>query len=152
MLRSHRHQHAANVRVTDDAARRGPCRAGDAALHALARIGARTLIRALGDAHALHADAEAREVHHHEHVLEAAILLADDVTDGTAVVAECKHRGRAAWMPSLCSSDTQRTSLRAPRLPSAFTRNFGTTNSEMPLTPGGASGVRASTRWMMLSV
>ena len=28
---------------------------------------------------------------------------------------------------------------------------FGTTNSEMPLTPSGAPGVRASTRWTMLS-
>ena len=47
--------------------------------------------------------------------------------------------------------DTHFTSLRAPRLPSALTRYFGTTNSEMPFTPSGASGVRASTRWMMLS-
>ena len=57
-----------------------------------------------------------------------------------------------AWMPSLCSIDTQCTSLRAPRLPSALTMNLGTTNSEMPFTPSGASGRRASTRWMMLSV
>ena len=57
-----------------------------------------------------------------------------------------------AWMPSLCSSDTQRMSLRSPRLPSALTRNFGTTKSEMPFTPGGAVGVRASTRWTTFSV
>jgi hypothetical protein len=29
--------------------------------------------------------------------------------------------------------------------------NFGTMNSEMPLTPSGAPSMRASTRWMMLS-
>ena len=34
-------------------------------------------------------------VHHHEHVLEAAVLLADEVADGAAVVAEREHRGRA---------------------------------------------------------
>ena len=56
-----------------------------------------------------------------------------------------------AWMPSLCSIDTQRTSLRGPSEPSALTSTFGTTNSEMPFTPSGASGVRASTRWMMFS-
>ena len=37
-------------------------------------------------------------------------------------------------------------------MPSALTRNFGTTNSEMPFTPSGASGVRASTRWRCLGV
>ncbi|MCY1550077.1 hypothetical protein D9M68_862960 [compost metagenome] len=56
------------------------------------------------------------------------------------------------WMPSLCSMEAQRTSLRAPRLPSAFTRNFGTTNSDIPFTPSGAPGMRASTRCTMLSV
>jgi hypothetical protein len=35
------------------------------------------------------------------------------------------------------------------RLAVAFGRNFGTMNSEMPLTPGGAPSMRASTRWMM---
>ncbi len=57
-----------------------------------------------------------------------------------------------AWMPSLCSSETQTASLRAPGEPSAVTRNFGTRNIEMPFTPAGASGRRASTRWMMFSV
>ena len=54
-------------------------------------------------------------------------------------------------MPILCSIETQRTSLRSPSAPSSFTRNLGTMNSEMPLVPAGASGVRASTRWMMFS-
>ena len=39
-----------------------------------------------------------------------------------------------------------------PIAPSRATFTFGTMNSEMPLTPGGASGSRAKTRWMMLSV
>jgi len=54
-------------------------------------------------------------------------------------------------IPILCSMEAQIRSLRAPRLPSVFTRNFGTTNSEMPFTPAGASGSRASTRWTMFS-
>ena len=63
----------------------------------------------------------------------------------------CSTAVGLALMPSLCSIDTQWASLRAPRLPSALTRNFGTMNSEMPFTPAGASGVRASTRWTMFS-
>ncbi|CFP61897.1 Uncharacterised protein [Bordetella pertussis] len=55
------------------------------------------------------------------------------------------------WMPSLCSSEAHHTSLRLPREPSSLTRYLGTMNSEIPLTPAGASGVRASTRWMMFS-
>ena len=54
-------------------------------------------------------------------------------------------------IPSLCSIDTQCTSLRAPSEPSSLTMNFGTMNSEMPFTPSGAFGVRASARWTMLS-
>ncbi|MOA23868.1 hypothetical protein D3C78_1445180 [compost metagenome] len=55
-------------------------------------------------------------------------------------------------MPSLCSMEMQRASLRAPGLPFSSSRNLGTTNREMPFTPAGASGRRASTRWMTLSV
>ncbi len=41
--------------------------------------------------------------------------------------------------------------MRAPIAPSACTRNFGTTNSEIPFTPGGPPGILASTRWTMFS-
>src|SRR3546814_7812682 len=54
-------------------------------------------------------------------------------------------------MPSLCSSEAHQTSLRAPNEPSSLTRNLGTMNNEIPLTPLGASGVRASTRCTMFS-
>jgi hypothetical protein len=40
--------------------------------------------------------------------------------------------------------------LRVPTLPSGAGRNFGHRNRLMPLTPFGASGRRASTRWMTL--
>jgi hypothetical protein len=52
-------------------------------------------------------------------------------------------------MPILCSIEPHLMPLRAPIEPSAFGMNFGTMNSEMPLTPSGAVGVRASTRWTM---
>ncbi len=55
------------------------------------------------------------------------------------------------WMPIFSSIAPQKIGLRSPGVPSAFGRNFGTRNSEMPLVPAGASGRRASTRWMMLS-
>ena len=57
-----------------------------------------------------------------------------------------------AWMPSLCSIDRQRTSLRAPSEPSAFTSTFGTMNSEMPFTPGGAPSMRPSTMCTVFAV
>ncbi|MNH32855.1 hypothetical protein D3C79_933270 [compost metagenome] len=55
-------------------------------------------------------------------------------------------------MPILCSSAPQLTALRSPSEPSALTSRLGTRNRLIPLTPGGASGKRASTKWMMLSV
>ena len=51
-----------------------------------------------------------------------------------------------AWMPSLCSIECARTSLRAPSELSALIKNFGTRNSETPRVPAGASRSRASTR------
>jgi hypothetical protein len=38
---------------------------------------------------------ESREIHHDEHVLEAAILFAHEIADGAAVVAIGEHRRRA---------------------------------------------------------
>ena len=55
-------------------------------------------------------------------------------------------------MPSLCSIEAHFAALRSPSEPSGSTRNFGTMNSEIPFTPSGASGVRASTRCTMFSV
>jgi len=49
----------------------------------------------------------------------------------------------------LCSTECARTSFLTPSEPSLLTKNFGTRNSEMPLLPAGASGSRASTKWMM---
>src|SRR5689334_13423909 len=55
------------------------------------------------------------------------------------------------WMPILCSIEPHLTRLRSPTLPSASGTYFGTTNREIPLVPGGASGSRARTRCTMFS-
>ena len=54
-------------------------------------------------------------------------------------------------MPIFSSIEPQETPLRLPSVPSGFGKNFGTTNSEMPLTPAGAPSIRASTRCTMFS-
>jgi hypothetical protein len=64
-----------------------------AALHAVFRVGHGVLVGALGDRDALHAHRIAGRVHHDEHVLQAAVLLPDEVADGTAVVAVLQHGG-----------------------------------------------------------
>jgi hypothetical protein len=51
-----------------------------------------------------------------------------------------------ARIPILCSMPPTVTSLEVPS-----GRRLGTMNSDRPLVPGGASGVRASTMWTMLS-
>ena len=61
--------------------------AGGAALLAFLRKGQRLLIGAVGNADAFEADAEAGLVHHREHAEHAAIFLADQVTDGAAMIA-----------------------------------------------------------------
>ena len=54
-------------------------------------------------------------------------------------------------MPILCSIEPQPMVFRSPSEPSAFTRNLGTRNKEIPLGPAGASGSLARTRWIMFS-
>ena len=59
------------------------------------RVSTGLLIGSLGDAEPLDADRPAGQVHHHEHVLDPAVLLADQVADRAALVAEGEYRGRA---------------------------------------------------------
>ena len=54
-----------------------------------------------------------------------------------------------ALIPIFFSSAPQDTPLSSPIWPG---RCLGTMNSEMPLVPSGAPGVRASTTWIMFSV
>ncbi len=53
------------------------------------------------------------------------------------------------WIPILCSIPVEVTSFHAPWVPSSFTQNLGTIKQLMPEVPGFASGVLASTRWIM---
>jgi hypothetical protein len=148
-MRTHQHQHAADVGMADDRHRRRRAFNGPA-LHAIAGVGHGVLVGALGNSQPSR-PTEARRVHHDEHVLEAFVFLADQGADGAAVVAMDHDAGRAGMDAQLVFDRHAMASLRGPNVPSALTRNFGTTNSEMPLTPSGASGVRASTRWMVFS-
>ena len=54
-------------------------------------------------------------------------------------------------MPSLCSIEMQWRELAVPGAPDSSGMNLGTMKRLMPLVPGGAPGVRANTRWTMLS-
>ena len=55
-------------------------------------------------------------------------------------------------MPILCSMPSTLAPFRAPTLPSASKRNFGTMKIDRPFVPAGASGARASTRWTTFEV
>src|ERR1700722_11380474 len=82
--------------MADDGHTRPAAHAGLGALNSLARVGERPLIGALRYPHALDAHRIAGGVHHDEHVFQPAILLADEFTDGAAVIAIGEHAGRAA--------------------------------------------------------
>ena len=75
--------------------------ADDLTLHALARESDCALVRPLPDPHALEPHGKAREIHHDEHVLEPAVLLADEISDGAAMVAVSEHCRRACMNPEL---------------------------------------------------
>ncbi len=91
----HGHQHAAHVGMLDDRHFRPTAHADVGTLDAIARIVARPLISALAGRNAFQADAETRRVHHDEHVFQATVLLADQIADRSAVVAEGHDRRRA---------------------------------------------------------
>ena len=89
-------QHPAHVGVDDDRIGRLVRRlhAGQRAhLQAVLRIGDGVLVRDLGQPEALHADAEPRRVHHHEHRRQALVRLADQPAVGAL---EHDLRGRVA--------------------------------------------------------
>ncbi len=81
-LRLHGEQHAPNVRMMNDRDSFAALLAERAALDSLLGEVARLLIRTLGDPQTLQPDLVPRLVHHREHVREALILLADEITDG----------------------------------------------------------------------
>ncbi len=89
-------QHAAHVGVDDDRVGRtvGVLRAGQrTALQAVLGEGGGGLVGGLGLGDALQAHAQAGLVHHHEHQLQAAVLLADQPALGVLVL---HHAGGVA--------------------------------------------------------
>jgi hypothetical protein len=107
-------------------------------LAAFARVSNRLLRCAFGDADALQADP----------AFSSPIKKPIAPPPSPKIIVQVGE----PWIPSLCSTECALASFRAPSDPSALSRNFGTRNNEMPRVPGGASGNRASTKWMMLSV
>ena len=92
--RAHQQKHAAHIRMPDN--RRSAVASHWHALHPCPCVFQRLLIGALGDRDALHPDIESRVVHHGEHALHAAMLLAHEEADRTLLVAEGEHGGRAS--------------------------------------------------------
>jgi hypothetical protein len=76
------------------------------------------------------------------------VRLADQRADGAV---EVDLAGGVAVDAHLVLERAAEDAVALAQLPSALTRNLGTTNSEMPLLPAGASGRRASTRCTMFS-
>ena len=93
-MRPHRQQHPPDVGVLDDGGGRA---GGGGALALLAFLGevAGLLEGAFGDGQSLHADGEARVVHHREHAFQAAVFLADQIADRPFAVAIGHDAGRA---------------------------------------------------------
>ena len=94
-------QHPRHVRVSGDRT---------AALHPLRRIGLGERQRPRALRHALHADAQARRVHHGEHGVEAAIRLADQLRLGAVEQHDAGGRGVDAEL-ALDAAAAQRVAL-----------------------------------------
>ena len=89
---AHGHQHALHIGVVDDGRASGNRAIYRAALHTVFGVQHGFLIGALGHCNALHAHGVAGGVHHDEHVFQATVFLADQVTHSAAMVAVLQHR------------------------------------------------------------
>ena len=81
--------------MVNDGAAAGQRAVHRAALHAVLGELHSFLIRTLSNRNALHAHGVTRRVHHDEHVLEAAVFLADQIAHSAAMVTILQHRRRA---------------------------------------------------------
>ncbi|MNJ30555.1 hypothetical protein D3C77_251550 [compost metagenome] len=88
----HHRQHTAHVGVIEDRGA-GLASPDAAALAAFQRIGQGVLIGAFGDADALDADGQAGGVHHHEHMGQPLVRLADQFGAGALVAHDAGGRG-----------------------------------------------------------
>ncbi len=91
-LGTHFHQHPLHIGMLDDRRR---CRGADGStLLAIPGIGQGLLVGAIGDGNTLHANPQAGIVHHREHAGQALVLLADQIADRAALIAEDHGCGR----------------------------------------------------------
>ena len=92
---AHGHEHAFHVWMVNDRCRRSHRAVHGAALHAVFGVLNGLLVSALRNRNALNAHAIARSIHHDEHVFEATVFFANEVANGSAVVAILQNsRGR----------------------------------------------------------
>ena len=89
---AHGHEHAAHIWVLNNGDAVLGAAVYGAALHAVLGVGHGLLISALGQTHALHAHIVAGGVHHDEHVFEAAIFFAHQITQSATSVAVLQNR------------------------------------------------------------
>ena len=96
-------QHAPHVGVADDRHlwRARVLAVRQAALRAFAGVLQRIEVTGIAKHHRAHADADARLVHHLEHVGQAVVRLAHQVADAGAVVAEVQRGGGGAAITHL---------------------------------------------------
>ena len=120
-----------------------------AALQTLLGVSGRILIRDLRHREPLHADAEPRLVHHHEHRGEAAIFLTDQIAHRIVVI---HHTGGIAVDAHLVLDRAAGDAVLRAERAVGIDQDFGTMKSEMPFVPSGAPSMRASTRCTMFSV
>jgi hypothetical protein len=147
--RFHLHQHPAHIGEVND---RETAAILARALQTVFGVLTGLLVSALGNRQALQADALAGVVHHGEHAGQAHVRLADQITDRAFRIAESSSRRSGCHGCPVCVPG--RCTARYCARPAGFgiEQELGTTNSEMPLTPAGASGKRARTKCTTLSV
>ena len=98
-LAAHRRQQPQHIGVMDDGV--ALLTLQRRALHAVAGIGDGLLIGAVRHGKPLQAHIETCRVHHQEHAVEAAVLLAQQVADGALVLTILQHRRRRGLDPHL---------------------------------------------------
>ena len=95
-LGAHGQQHAAHIRVLNNGHAGRIGRAHGTALHPIARVLHRLLVGAFRYRQTFDAHAQACVVHHGEHIVQALVGLANQITDRAALISEAHHGGGAA--------------------------------------------------------
>ena len=81
--------------------------------------------------------------------LRPRLGFADEIAARAVVIHDAGRVGVNAHL--VLDGAAENAVARSPSEPFGPASNFGTMNSERPLTPAGAPSMRASTRWTMFS-